>query len=127
MYIVDSLFLYLDIRAWDQHGNIKCPSGNRTDITLSCKAESFSSNFTFLPWHHVYHNQYVRSVLGVTTENVNVLKIPFCGYQDTGTYTCKVEYSGRFKGETVSRQATTEVYVEGKEYLILKRYLKVTF
>ncbi|KAJ8320185.1 hypothetical protein KUTeg_001772 [Tegillarca granosa] len=94
------------------HGNVKCPNGNRTDITLTCKAESFPSSFTFLKWHHMYQNQHVRFIHGTVTGNLNVLKIPFCGYQDTGTYICNVEFGERLTGEPVSRQI--EVDVEDK-------------
>ncbi|CAC5400781.1 unnamed protein product [Mytilus coruscus] len=81
-------------------------------VKLRCKIKNVESSFPTFIWNHYLNGVRIRRLNGDDHNNVSVLSITYCSYQDVGDYSCTVAYKGR------NMTSTAYVIVQGAPVII---------
>lgn len=59
-----------------------------TDIQLFCNASAELPVINFRSWVHTYNGHVIRHIQGHTYENMSILSLGKCNYENEGEYIC---------------------------------------
>lgn len=90
-------------------------------IELTCNVSLYNASQLSTNWVHFYEGTEIRTLKGKVENSSSKLRIPFCDYRDTGTYTC------RWMSSTAMHSFSSEIYVRSKYELYLCFNLKKKF
>ncbi|CAC5404359.1 unnamed protein product [Mytilus coruscus] len=81
-------------------------------VKLRCNIKNVEGPFPTFIWNHYLNGVHIRRLSGEDHNNISVLSITYCNYQDVGDYSCTVACNGR------NMTSTAYVIVQGAPVII---------
>ncbi|CAC5398175.1 HMCN [Mytilus coruscus] len=87
-------------------------------IELTCNVSLYTVLNMSNIWVHSYAGTEIRTLQGKVEKSSSKLRIPFCDYRDTGTYTC------RWTSSSATHSSSSKIYVRSHPVLTALRLSK---